>query len=71
MQAACKRCALLPCHPMLTQTSAPPLSPPAVPPNICIVEELAEGGSLHQLLHGRPGARRRRPLPYPQLLQVG
>ncbi|PRW56562.1 serine threonine- kinase CTR1-like isoform X1 [Chlorella sorokiniana] len=41
-----------------------------VPPNICIVEELAEGGSLHTLLHGRPGARRRRPLPYPKLLQV-
>lgn len=42
----------------------------AVPPNICIVEELAEGGSLYTLLHGRPGERRRRPLPYPRLLQV-
>ena len=43
---------------------------PAVPPNICIVEELAEGGSLHQRLHGPPGARRRCPLPYGQLLRV-
>ena len=41
-----------------------------VPPNICIVEELAEGGSLHQRLHGRPGARCTAPLPLPQLLQV-
>ena len=52
----------------LTLCPAAPLH--AVPPNICIVEELAEGGSLHTLLHGRPGAQRRRPLPYPQLLQV-
>lgn len=42
----------------------------AVPPNICIVEELAEGGSLHTRLHGTPGARRRRPLPYGALLRV-
>ena len=41
-----------------------------MPPNICIIEELAEGGSLHQRLHGPPGARRRRPLPYGQLLRV-
>ncbi|KAL4447334.1 hypothetical protein ABPG77_007367 [Micractinium sp. CCAP 211/92] len=41
-----------------------------VPPNICIVEELAEGGSLHERLHGTPGARRRRPLPYGALLRV-
>ncbi|KAI3428099.1 hypothetical protein D9Q98_006482 [Chlorella vulgaris] len=41
-----------------------------VPPNICIIEELAEGGSLHQRLHGTQGARRRSPLPYGQLLAV-
>lgn len=43
---------------------------PAVPPNICIIEELCDGGSLHQRLHGRPGARRRAPLPYRELLAV-
>jgi hypothetical protein len=37
-----------------------------VPPNICIIEELAEGGSLHTRLHGRPGKRKTRPLQYPQ-----
>ncbi|KAL4443548.1 hypothetical protein ABPG75_011285 [Micractinium tetrahymenae] len=41
-----------------------------VPPNICIVEELAEGGSLHARLHGTPGVRRRRPLPYGEILRV-
>lgn len=41
-----------------------------VPPDICIVEELAEGGSLHEKLHGKPGERRRMPLPYDQLLKV-
>ncbi|PSC72410.1 Serine threonine-kinase CTR1 [Micractinium conductrix] len=41
-----------------------------VPPNICIIEELCDGGSLHQRLHGRPGARRRAPLPYRELLAV-
>lgn len=41
-----------------------------MPPNICIVEELAEGGSLHARLHGTPGARRRQPLPYGELLRV-
>lgn len=34
------------------------------------MEELAEGGSLHERLHGTPGARRRRPLPYGALLRV-
>jgi hypothetical protein len=41
-----------------------------VPPNICIIEELAEGGSLHARLHGRPGARRAAPLPLAALLQI-
>ena len=40
------------------------------PPNVCIIEELAEGGSLHARLHGPPGQRRRAPLPYRELLQV-
>jgi hypothetical protein len=38
-----------------------------VPPDICIVEELAVGGSLHDKLHGKPGERRRIPLPYDQV----
>lgn len=52
------------------------------PPAICIIEELAEGGSLHDRLHGRRsarsaggsggggragGRRRRQPLPYKQV----
>ena len=41
-----------------------------VPPNICIIEELAEGGSLHARLHGKPGARRRAPLAYTELLRI-
>uniref|UniRef100_A0A1D1ZNS8 Protein kinase domain-containing protein n=1 Tax=Auxenochlorella protothecoides TaxID=3075 RepID=A0A1D1ZNS8_AUXPR len=41
-----------------------------VPPNICIIEELATGGSLHARLHGKPGARKRRPLPYHELLGI-
>jgi serine/threonine protein kinase len=49
---------LLPCH-------------AAVAPNICIIEELAEGGSLHTRIHGPPGARRPSPLPYGELLQLG
>ena len=55
------------------------LAASTVPPNIFILEELAEGGSLHQRLHGLGcGGRRRRrrrgaaaALPYPTLLQVG
>jgi serine/threonine protein kinase len=35
-----------------------------IPPDICIVEELAEGGSLHAKLHGVSGSENRcRPLP--------
>lgn len=41
-----------------------------VPPNICIIEELAAGGSLHTRLHGKPGSRRRQPLPYGELLGI-
>ena len=41
-----------------------------VPPNICIIEELAEGGSLHAALHGVRGARRCAALPMRQLLDI-
>ncbi len=57
-----------------------------VPPNICIIEELAHGGSLHGLLHGSSssfppsspsslsssGRRQRvnKPLPMQQLLNL-
>ena len=37
------------------------------PPSVCILEELAEGGSLHAYLHGPA----RRKLAYGQVLQVG
>eukprot|EP00887_Chlorella_sp_A99_P004269 scaffold15.g4269.t1 len=43
------------------------LAASTAPPSVFIVEELAEGGSLHQLLHPR---RRHRPLAYDRLLQV-
>jgi serine/threonine protein kinase len=36
------------------------------PPNICIVEELAPGGSLFDLLHTRAEARACKPLPHRQ-----
>ena len=36
-------------------------------PHLCIVEELAMGGSLYDMLHGPPGNRRDCPLPYPQV----
>ena len=35
-------------------------------PNVCVVQELAVGGSLHAYLHGPE----RRPLEYGQVLQV-
>ncbi|KAK9820285.1 hypothetical protein WJX72_008607 [[Myrmecia] bisecta] len=41
-----------------------------VPPHICIVEELAEGGSLYSKLHQKDNQRCNTPMPYPQLLQV-
>ncbi len=41
-----------------------------VPPSICIVEELAEGGSLHDRLHGKRRRRRHQPQPLPYK-QVG
>lgn len=41
-----------------------------VPPDICIIEELAEGGSLHTKLHGPSGARCRNPLPLRELLRI-
>ncbi|KAK9867625.1 hypothetical protein WJX84_001877 [Apatococcus fuscideae] len=39
-------------------------------PHLCIVEELAMGGSLYDKLHGPPGNRINCPLPYHQVLQV-
>lgn len=43
-----------------------------IPPDICIIEELAEGGSLHSRLHGPVGsAQRCRPLPLMDILQIG
>lgn len=36
-------------------------------PHLCIVEELAMGGSLYDKLHGPPGNRCACPLPYPQV----
>lgn len=41
-----------------------------IPPNICIVEELAEGGSLYDKLHGTSENRRRRPLPYGEIIRL-
>ena len=41
-----------------------------VPPNICIIEELAEGGSLHAKLHGVRGARCQAALPLGRLLSI-
>ncbi|KDD74299.1 protein tyrosine kinase, partial [Helicosporidium sp. ATCC 50920] len=46
------------------------LAASTVPPTICIVEELAAGGSLYARLHGQSGAHRARPLPYSTLLGV-
>ncbi|KAK9908804.1 hypothetical protein WJX75_003138 [Coccomyxa subellipsoidea] len=40
------------------------------PPTICIVEELALGGSLYDLLHTKSGARCCTPMPHSQLLRV-
>jgi len=43
-----------------------------IPPDICIIEELAEGGSLHTRLHGPSGSSNRcRPLPLMSVLQIG
>lgn len=41
-----------------------------VPPDICIIEELAEGGSLHSKLHGPRGRRQSCPLPLRDLLNI-
>lgn len=42
-----------------------------IPPDICIVEELAEGGSLHSKLHGTSGDENRcRPMPAGKVVQV-
>jgi len=42
-----------------------------IPPDICIVEELAEGGSLHSKLHGTSGEENRcRPMPADRVVQV-
>ena len=41
-----------------------------VPPDICIIEELAEGGSLHTKLHGPRGRRQCCPLPLQELLCI-
>lgn len=37
------------------------------PPTICIVEELALGGSLFDVLHTRSGSRCCNPMPYHQV----
>lgn len=37
------------------------------PPTICIVEELALGGSLYDLLHTKSGARCCKPMPHSQV----
>eukprot|EP00890_Picochlorum_soloecismus_P004714 jgi/Picsp_1/5243/NSC_02606-R1_protein len=43
-----------------------------IPPDICIIEELADGGSLHTRLHGPSGSSNRcRPLPLMSVLQIG
>ena len=43
-----------------------------IPPDVCIIEELAEGGSLHTRLHGPSGSSDRcRPLPLDEVIQVG
>ncbi|GAX76292.1 hypothetical protein CEUSTIGMA_g3737.t1 [Chlamydomonas eustigma] len=56
-------------HPHIVQFLGAYLSPP----NVCIVEELAEGGSLYQRLHGRDhrGKKQHPPLSYKQVLQLG
>lgn len=42
-----------------------------IPPDICIVEELAEGGSLHTKLHGTSGSEDRcRPLPPNEVVRL-
>ena len=42
-----------------------------IPPDICIVEELAEGGSLHTKLHGTSGSENRcRPLPADEVIRL-
>ena len=41
-----------------------------VPPDICIIEELAEGGSLHAKLHGPRGRRQCCPLPIRDLIKI-
>lgn len=41
-----------------------------VAPDICIIEELAEGGSLHAKIHGAKGRRRCCPLPLRNLLAI-
>ena len=42
-----------------------------IPPDICIVEELAEGGSLHAKLHGASGSENRcRPMPAGEVIRL-
>lgn len=41
-----------------------------VAPDICIIEEIAKGGSLHAKLHGAKGRRRCCPLPLRNLLAI-
>lgn len=42
-----------------------------IPPDICIIEEIAEGGSLHTRLHGPSGSSNRcHPMPLMGILQV-
>lgn len=42
-----------------------------IPPDICIIEELAENGSLHGRLHGPSGSSNRcRPMPIKEVIQV-
>lgn len=43
------------------------LAASTVLPAVFIIEELAEGGSLHDRLHGRGPRRTKRPLPYQQV----
>lgn len=41
-----------------------------VPPDICIIEELAEGGSLHAAIHGTRHSRKRQPFCISRLVAV-
>jgi hypothetical protein len=49
------------------------LAASTAPPTVCVVEELAEGGSLHARLHeclGPSGRRADAPLPLPELIRL-